>query len=181
MKPHLVLAMFFCALPLQVTAGNFCCGSKITTLDKVLSNPKTFLNKRVQVQATLRTDGKAYTRIASGANPETSILTTADAESTTYSKRHHLSNTPLFDVRKDLFDKLHALEGSKYKRDLSKIRYYRQEVTVCGRLVLSNGTFRFAIDNLRVESSYLLPWKKSQKGEKRLEFKSFVNQGNTDP
>lgn len=59
----------------------------------------------------------------------------------------------------DLLEKLHTAEGAKYKKDLSKIRYYRQEVIVCGRLVKEQNEIRFALDDKHIERTYLLSWR----------------------
>jgi hypothetical protein len=42
---------------------------------------------------------------------------------------------------------------------MSKIRYYRQDVLACGRLIKEQGELRFALDDMRIERSYVLPWK----------------------
>jgi hypothetical protein len=56
------------------------------------------------------------------------------------------------------------MEGAKYEKDMSKIRYYRQDVLACGRLIKEQGELRFALDDMHIERSYLLPWR-SKKGK----------------
>ncbi|MFC4762965.1 hypothetical protein [Dyella koreensis] len=159
MKARIICISLLYIFSAQVTGADFCEGSKFTPLDQVLSKPGEFLNQRIQTHAILRTDAKAYTRISLDEKSGFSVLTTADDESTAYNKRHNLSAKPPFNVVSDLFAKLHPVEGAKYKADISKVRYYRQNVMVCGRLVRSMGELRFAVDDMHVEDSYLLPWK----------------------
>jgi hypothetical protein len=158
MKTGFIYAGLLYLLSAQAAGAGFCDGSKFVPLDQVLSNPIQFLNKRIQTHAILRTDGKEYTRISLDEKSNFSMLTTADDESTAYYKRHDLSAKRHFNVFEDLFEKLRVVEGAKYKQDISKIKYYRQNVMVCGRLVKSMGALRFAVDDISVESSYLLPW-----------------------
>ena len=154
-----LLYLFLVQIPIRAAEVGFCERSKFVPLDQVLSEPTQFLNKRIQTNAVLRTDGKEYTRISLDEGSRFSVLTTADNESTAYYKRNRLSVSPPFDVFRDLFKKLHAREGEKYKPDMTKIQYYRQDVLVCGRLVGSMGNLRFAVDDMRIAKSYLLPWK----------------------
>lgn len=160
MKNRWICSALLCLLSAQVTAADFCEGAKFVPLDLLLTNQNQFLNRRVQTHAVLATDAKEYTRIWLTEKSKFTVLTTADDESTTYNQRHGLSNHPPFNVVNDLFEKLRAMEGAKYKKDMSKIRYYRQDVMVCGRLVKEQGELRFAVDDMRIERSYLLPWKK---------------------
>jgi hypothetical protein len=160
MKIRLIYIGLLYLLSAQAAGASFCDGSKFVSLDQVLSNPVQFLNKRLQTHAILSTDGREFTRITFDEKSKFSILTTADDESTAYYKQHDLVANPPLNVVDDLFEKLRMAEGTKYKRDMSKIRYYRQNVMVCGRLVKSMGELRFAVDDMHVESSYLLPWKK---------------------
>jgi len=161
-------------LSLQAVAGCFCSDAQNVSLSEILSHPDQFINKRVKVDAILRTDGKEYTRISKGEGSEFSILVTADDESTQYYLKHRLSEKENIDVIKDLFRKLRRLEGPGYERDLSKITYYRQDVVVCGRLVKSMGGLRFALDDMHVKDSYLLPWTHEQKiKHKKLEVEMF--------
>jgi hypothetical protein len=146
----------------QVAAADFCEGAKLIPLDQVLANQSRFLNKRIQTHAVLTTDGKEYTRIWFAEKSDFTVLTTADDESTAYSQRNDLSTQSPFNVIGDLLDKLRTAEGAKYKRDISKIKYYRQDVVACGRLVKEQGELRFALDDMHIERSYLLPWKKSR-------------------
>jgi hypothetical protein len=142
-----------------VVASDFCDGSNIVSLDRILSSPDKYIDRRVQTHAVLKTDAKEYTRISLDENSIFSVLTTADDESTTYGKRDKLFIKNRLNVIDDLFEKLRAVEGSRYKPDISKIRYYRQDVVICGRLVRSMGELRFAVDDMRIEDSYLLPLK----------------------
>jgi hypothetical protein len=162
MKKRCAPAALLCLLSAQVAAADFCEGAKFVPLDQVLSNQSQFLNKRVQTHAVLTTDGKEYTRIWLAEKSDFTVLTTADNESTAYSQRNDLLTRPPFNVIADLFDKLRATEGAKYKRNMSRIRYYRQDVMACGRLVKEQGELRFALDDMHIERSYLLPWKKSR-------------------
>lgn len=159
MKKWLVYMSLLCVFSAQVRGADFCDGSKFAGLDQVLSNPNKFINKRIQTHAILSTDAKEYTRISFDEKSDFSILTTADDESTSYYISHNLSSKTSLNVVDDLFDKLRTTEGKKYKPDISKIRYYRQNVTICGRLVKSMGQLRFAVDDMRIENSYLLPEK----------------------
>ena len=159
MKNHFFCLGMLCVLPLPLAATDFCDGSKVVSLDQVLTRTDEFIEKRVQARAVLKTDAKEYTRISLAEGSHFSILTTADDESTAYGKTHDLSGGYRLNVVNDLLEKLRAAEGMKYKPDMSKIRYYRQDVVVCGRLVRSAGDLRFAVDDMRVEDSYLLPLK----------------------
>lgn len=160
MKNRCAFVALLCLISLQATAADFCDGAKFVPLDQVLTNQNQFLNRRIQTHAVLMTDAKEYTRISLAEKSDFTILTTADDESTTYNQRHDLLTRPPFNVVGDLFEKLRATEGAKYKKDMSKIRYYRQDVMVCGRLVKEQGELRFAVDDMHIEQSYLLPWKK---------------------
>lgn len=163
MKKLFICAGLLCASSMPAVATDFCDGSKFISLDQVLSRPDEFINKRIQTRAVLKTDAKEYTRISLAEGSNFSILTTADDESTAYGKIHDLSDEPRLSVAKDLFEKLRAVEGARYKPDMSKIRYYRQDVLICGRLVRTMGEFRFAVDDMRVEDSYLLPLKSEKR------------------
>jgi hypothetical protein len=160
MKAQWACAALLCLVSAQVAATDFCEGAKFVPLDQVLTKQNQFLNKRIQTHAILMTDAKEYMRISLAEKSDFTILTTADDESTAYNQRLGLLAKPPFNVVGDLFEKLQAMEGAKYKKDMSKIRYYRQEVMVCGRLVKSMGDYRFAVDDMHVERSYLLPWKR---------------------
>lgn len=159
MKNLFICAGLLCVFSPSVASTGFCDGSGFISLDQVLSRPDEFLNKRIQTRAVLKTDAKEYTRISLAEGSNFSILTTADDESTGYGKTHDISDSTRLNVVDDLFEKLRTAEGMKYKPDISKIRYYRQDVVVCGRLVRSAGELRFAVDDMRVEDSYLLPLK----------------------
>lgn len=164
MKKLFVCAGLLCTFSLPVASTDFCDGSRLVRLDQVLSRPGDFINKRVQTRAVLKTDAKEYTRISLAEGSNFSILTTGDDESTAYGKTHDLSNGARLSVVDDLNEKLRATEGARYKPDMSKIRYYRQNVVVCGRLVRSAGEWRFAVDDMHVEDSYLLPLKSEKLG-----------------
>jgi hypothetical protein len=159
MKSNLIYMGILCVISSPVVANDFCDGSKFVKLDHVLSSPDKYINSRVRTRAILKTDAKEYTRISLDENSKFSVLTTADDESTTYGKRHNLSVENSQNVVDDLFEKLRAVEGSRYKPDMSKIRYYRQDVVICGRLVRSMGELRFAVDDMHIEDSYLVPFK----------------------
>lgn len=171
-KYILLLPLFF--LSFQSAAGCFCNDAKGASLRDVLSHPDQFINKRIKVDAVLRTDGKEYTRISDSEGSTFSILVTADEESTQYYLKNKISKSENFDVINDLSRKLQRLEGKNHNRDLSKINYYRQDVVVCGRLVKSMGELRFAVDNMHVKDSYLLPWTREQKRKhEKLEVETF--------
>lgn len=157
MKAILICMGLLCFSSLPVVATDFCDGSKFVSLDQVLSRPDEFIDKRIQTRAVLKTDAKQYTRISLAEGSNFSILTTADDESTAYGQVHDISDRHHLNVVNDLFEKLRAVEGAKYRPDMSKIRYYRQDVLICGRLVGTIGERRFAVDDMRVEDSYLLP------------------------
>lgn len=159
MKTNLIYMGILFFISSSVVAKDFCDGSKFVSLDHALSSADKYINRRIQTRAVLKTDAKEFTRISLGENSQFSVLTTADDESTAYWKSHNLSIKNRLNVMDDLFEKLRAVEGSKYKPDMSKIRYYRQDVIICGRLVRSMGELRFAVDDMHIEDSYLLPLK----------------------
>lgn len=157
MKTRWIFATFICMSPAWAQASDFCLNSSKETLDQVISNKKQFLGKRVLVHAVLRTDGKEYTRLSLAEGSDVSILATADDESTAYRGRMS-PPPPSYGLREDFFAKLKEREGNRFKPDMSKIGYYRQDVIACGRLVEEAGEYRFALDDMRVEKSYLLPF-----------------------
>lgn len=158
MKRRGILIVLLGVASLRVTAGDFCDGSRFFPLDKVLTRQGQFLDRRIKTHAILMTDAKEYTRILAAEGSPLTVLTTADDESTRYykSNNHHYR---AFSLVGDFTAKLRLREGVRYKLDMSKIRYYRQDVTLCGRLVKDKVGYRFAIDDVRVERSYLLHWK----------------------
>jgi hypothetical protein len=138
---------------------DFCEGEKFVSLDKILSRPSEYLNKRVQTHAVLTTNVKEYTRIWLNENSDFSVLTTLDDQSAAYGQGRHSSEPPFPSVVVDLFDKLRAIQGPGFKKDMLKVEYYRRDVMVCGRLTGSGSELRFAVDDMHTEDSYLLPWK----------------------
>lgn len=152
---------------LQVRNGGgipsgFCGGATFVSLDKMLSTPSDYFDKRVQTHAVLTTNVKEYTRIWLDEKSDFSVLTTVDDESSVYAQGQHSPGPPFPAVVVDLFDKLRAVQGAKFKRDMSKIEYYRRDVMVCGRLTGSGRDLRFAVDDMHTEDSYLLPWSEGQ-------------------
>jgi hypothetical protein len=159
MRTASVLLPLLLAFSSTAGAADFCDGSRFVTLDQVLSHPNDFLQKRIQLRALLRTDAKEFTRLSLDENSRFSVLTTVDEVAGSYNKSHNLSATQSVNVVDDLYDKLRIVEGAKFVQDRTKIRYYRQDVNVCGRLVRTGDGVRFVIDDLHVEKSYLLPFK----------------------
>lgn len=156
-------ALLLCLVSTQALSKDFCDGASFVALDNLLQNKTQFLNKRIQTHAILRTDGKEYFRISFEENPSFSILLTADAETTAYFHAHPDIANNHVNVFDDLFSKMQSMGVPKSEREMSKIRFYRQEVTVCGRLVGDQNEVQFAVDDERVERTYLLPWKSSGK------------------
>lgn len=159
MKNRWIYGALCCLVSAQVSAVAFCDGAKFVPLDQVLEDQDQFLNRRVQTHAVLMTDAKEYTRISVAEKSSFTVLTTADDESTAYNQKHDLLRGPPFNVVSDLFEKLRAVEGARYQKDMRKTRYYRQDVMACGRLVKEQDELRFALDGLHIERSYLLPWR----------------------
>lgn len=159
MKIRWIYGVFWCLVSVRAGAVSFCEGANFVPLDQILKNESQFLDRRVQTRAVLTTDAKEYTRLWLYEKSDFSVLATADKESSVYSQKHKILNGPPFDIVGDLFEKLRAMEGTAYKRDMSKIRYYRQDVLACGRLIKEQGELRFALDDMRIERSYVLPWK----------------------
>lgn len=158
------------AVRLEVRKGDaiqpgFCEGAKLVSLDKVLSNPDDYFNKRIQTHAVLTTNVKEYTHISLDENSDFSVLTTVDNESESYTKRQRLPRPSFPSVVTDLFDKLRNLQGAKFTKDMLKLNYYRRDVLACGRLIGSARDFRFAVDDMYTEQSYLLPWQDLQNGK----------------
>lgn len=147
----------------SVSAHNFCGDAQLVPLNNLISNKSKYLNQRVKTYAVLSTDAKEYTLLKQDEKSKLGILITSDAETDEYAKRMSLRPEKNTNVVDDLFEKLRAREGAEYKPDKTKIRYYRQDVMVCGRLVRSMGELRFAVDDMRIEKSYLLPWKNERK------------------
>lgn len=140
------------------SAHCFCGDARFVPLDHLISNKGVYLNKRVRTHAVLSTDAKEFTLLREDEKSKHGLLVTSDAETQAYAKRMNLRSKKYITVVDDLFDKLRAREGTRYKPDMTKIRYYRQDVLVCGRVVRSMGKIRFAVDDMRIEKSYLLPW-----------------------
>jgi hypothetical protein len=160
MKIRCAYAALFCLLSAQAAAAEFCDGSIFVSLDQVLQKKDHFLNRRVQTHAILRTDAKEYSRISLDEKSDFSVLTTADDESTAYHDRMKLPSPPHAFLIDDFFDKVKERDGEHYKKDLTKIGYYRQDVIACGRLVQYADSYRFALDDMQMKRSYLLPWKR---------------------
>lgn len=158
MKIQWIRVVLICLVSGRAVAADFCEGAKFVPLDQLLTKQEEFIGKRIQTKAIFSTDAKEYTRISFAEKSNFSILTTADDESTAYSQRHDQLTHPPFGVIDDLFKKLREVEGPKYKKDMSKIRYYRQDVEACGRLVKKYGELRFAMDDAHIERTYLVPW-----------------------
>ena len=154
------VALILCLVSTQALSKDFCDGASFVALDNLLQNKAQFLNKRVQTHAVLRTDGKEYTRISLDENSRFSILTTADTETTAYFHAHPDNFHNHVNVIDDLFSKMQSMGVPKSEREMSKIRFYRQEVTECGRLVGDQNEMQFALDDELVERTYLLPWKR---------------------
>lgn len=157
MRKKYVYAALLCVLSSQVAGVEFCDGADFVTLDKILSTPGEYIGKRVQTHAVLMTDAKEYTRLSLAEHSGFTILASGDDETTSYFNSHKLPVRKWSDLVDDLFTKVRAAEGPTFKPHLSMIQYYRQNVTACGRLIKDQGELRFALDELRVENSYLLP------------------------
>ncbi|MEO7067922.1 MAG: hypothetical protein ABI114_13490 [Rhodanobacter sp.] len=155
-----ILPVVVSLLLLQVTsvfAHNFCQGASFVPLDQLVLSKDAYLNKRVRTHAVLVTDAKEFSLLKQEEDSHYGLRTSYDEESDAYKMRMALPPAPPFSVVGDFFEKLRALEGPKYKQDMTKIRYYRQDVIVCGRVVKSSdGEYSFAIDDIRRERSYVL-------------------------
>ncbi|WP_136259702.1 hypothetical protein [Rhodanobacter lindaniclasticus] len=167
MKNPWIYGVLWCLVSLQAGASDFCEGADLVPLDHLLKNESHFLDRRIQTRAVLTTDAKEYTRLWSSEKSNYSVLTTADEESSVYSQKHKDLGLPRFNVVSDMFEKIRAMEGASYKRDMSKIRYYRQDVLACGRLTKEQGEIRFALDDIRIERSYMLPWKERKSSDSK--------------
>lgn len=75
-------------LAAPVRGAELCEGSPEVPIETLLSQPDTFLNKRVQFHAVLSTDGKEYVTLINFEEGHSFILTTTDETSTRYSKDH---------------------------------------------------------------------------------------------
>ena len=157
------VALLLCLVSTQTPSKDFCDGSNFVALDNLLLNKAQFLNKRIQTHAILRTDGKEHTRISLEENSRFTILLTADAETTAYFHMHPDIVNHYVDAKDDLFSKMQSMGVPKAEREMSKISFYRQELMVCGRLVGDQNEVQFAVDDQRVERTYMLPWKNSGK------------------
>ena len=143
-------------------AAEFCDGSRFVDFDQLVAKNEAYVGKRVRTHAIAMTDAKEYTLFRKNEDSQEGLLESWDQETDAYAKRMGLSDQP-FNVRQDLFDKLRALEKDQFKPDLTKIVYYRQVVSLCGRLVSEDGRYSFAVDDLILEKSYLLPFHSSMK------------------
>jgi hypothetical protein len=148
------------------SANAFCGNAPFVPFDQLAMNAKSMLNKRVRTRAVGTTDAKEYTRYRQDELSPEGLLQTADSESTRYAEAMKLS-PPAFDVREELFRLLRIAEGDRYKPDLAKIRYYREDVMLCGRVVRTWGMFEFAVDDLIRERTYLLLPQRSAKKSRR--------------
>jgi len=148
------------SLSSSLFAHEFCESAKFVSLNDLISDRDTYLDQRVQTRAVLSTDAKEYTLLKQDEGSKLGILISSDSETEDYKKRMHLSPGGGINVVDDLFGKLRRQEGAGYKPDKTKMRYYRQDVVACGRVVESLGEIRFSVDEMRIERSYLLPWKK---------------------
>lgn len=157
--PFLVSLLLFQAT--SVPARDFCQSASFVPLDQLVLSKDAYLNRRVRTHAVLITDAKEFSLLKEEEGSHYGLSTSYDEESDAYKVRMSIPQAPPFNVVNDLFEKLRVLEGTKYKQDMTKIRYYRQEVMVCGRVVKSSdGEYSFAVDDMRRERSYMLPWER---------------------
>ncbi|QDE39790.1 hypothetical protein FIV34_11520 [Luteibacter pinisoli] len=142
--------------------AGFCDDSPVVSLETLLSHPDEFLDKRVRLHALMATDGKEYSNLRASEESRVSILTTIDEVSSMYA-REHPDTGPSFNLMDDFKAKLKERQGGAYKFDMSKIVQYRQDVDACGRLVGPANDRFFALDDMVILKSYLLPEKSSRK------------------
>jgi len=144
----------------SLSACEFCGNAKFVSLNDLISDKRTYLNQRVKIHAVLSTDAKEYALLKQEEESKLGILISSDSEAEEYKRRMHIPPERGINVVDDLFEKLRMREGANYKPDMTKIRYYRQDVVACGRIIESMGEIRFSVDDMRIERSYLLPWRK---------------------
>ena len=141
-------------------AGAFCDDAPFVDFDRVTQQASALIGKRVQTRGVLRTDAKEFTLITPNDSLNRGLRVENDADAEAYAQRHSLAVDPTFDVLADLASKLGVKDGSKGTLDLSEIVNYRQVRLLCGRVMRGSSGLVFAIDDSRLEKSYLLRHKK---------------------
>jgi hypothetical protein len=139
-------------------ASHFCNNASLVPMDQIAADKDMYLNKRVRSHAVLRTDAKEFSLLKQDETTHFGLRTITDDESVSYSNGLSPQKKQSFNTKGDFFEKLREMEGRAYRPDMTKIIYYRQDVLVCGRLVKSDKEYYFAIDDMVIEKTYLLPW-----------------------
>ncbi|TBR36091.1 MULTISPECIES: hypothetical protein [Dyella] len=138
-----------------LSAREFCEASPAVEFDIWVSHRESHIGQRVRFDATLRTDGKEFTVLQAGEGGG-QILMTSDDESDAYRERWKVPDRFVPGTYKDLNSKIDQLGRDGRRLQPPTIRYYRQEVTVCGRIVNDDGLLKFAVDDMITVSSYLI-------------------------
>jgi len=153
----LVSLLYFAMADAPALAGEFCSGAPSIPFDRLATEKIDYLGKRVRTHAVVTTDAKEFTLFRQSEASVNGLLEMTDEEGAAYAKRMRLHASP-FNFKDDFFfEKLRAAEGNAYQPDLTKIAYYRQDVSLCGRVVQVGRDYFFSVDDLVREKTYLVP------------------------
>lgn len=143
-------------------ASDFCDNAPFVQLNHVISHKQWYLGVRIRTSAILKTDLKEYMIIEQTEGSDSYFLVGSDGQSGSLKNVSGKSDISNASVSRDFIRKYKQKEGMVATVDWSKIVYYRQERLFCGRVIMVNDSFRFAIDDSILENSYLLDWKKNK-------------------
>jgi hypothetical protein len=141
---------------------SFCGTAPYVPFDQVVQDKALMIGRRVRTHVVVTTDAKEYTLYRENERSLSGLLETTDDESLIYARANAPSQSTGVNVREDLLRKLQEAEGDNFKPDLTMIRYYRQDMALCGRVTKDDSGFRFAVDDGILERTYLLPLPKKQ-------------------
>lgn len=140
----------------------FCGTAPYVPFDQVVRDKALMIGQCVRTHVVVTTDAKEYSLFRENEHSRYGLLETAGDESPRCAKTDTPSQSTDVNVREDLFRKLREVEGDNFKPDLTMIRYYRQDMLLCGQVVKEDGEIRFAVDDGILERSYLLPLPKKR-------------------
>lgn len=136
---------------------SFCGTAPYVPFDQIVRDKALMIGQRVRTHVVVTTDAKEYTLYRENEHSLSGLLEATDDESDRYARANAPSQRIAVNVREDLLRKLREAEGDNFQPDLTMIRYYRQDMALCGRVTKDDGAFRFAVDDGILERTYLLP------------------------
>lgn len=150
---RLIIGLLLTAVSGLSVAGDFCRASSAVNLDQWFGDMPARMGVRIRAKAILVTDAKEYT-VVFGTEGGHVAFTTSDERTMEYRKHVPKRDVPaaLLDMNEKLVRASRELPGLSPP----EIRFYRQEVLLCGRVEMIDGQYSLAVDDLIVAKSYLL-------------------------